>query len=73
MSFKVFRTNYAYLFDQELERIIEESKEEQAQRRIRNQGIVIKDQIFGLCILVSAFDSDNVRVFPLGGRHTLNH
>ncbi|KAL4341973.1 hypothetical protein GQ457_08G026370 [Hibiscus cannabinus] len=45
MSFKVFRTNYVYLFDQELARIIEESKEEQAQRRIRNQGIVIKDQV----------------------------
>ncbi|KAL4303776.1 hypothetical protein GQ457_10G014850 [Hibiscus cannabinus] len=33
MSFRVFRTNYAYLFDQELARILEDCKEEQAQRR----------------------------------------
>ncbi|KAL4362893.1 hypothetical protein GQ457_04G021590 [Hibiscus cannabinus] len=41
MSFRVFRTNYACLFDQEFARIIEESKEEQAQRR--SKGIVIKE------------------------------
>ncbi|KAL4378917.1 hypothetical protein GQ457_02G042440 [Hibiscus cannabinus] len=48
MSFRVFRTNYAYLFDQELARILEESKEEQAQRR--SKGIGIKDQDFELDI-----------------------
>ncbi|KAL4312356.1 hypothetical protein GQ457_01G019670 [Hibiscus cannabinus] len=44
MTFRVFRTNYAYLFDQELERILEDSKQEQAQRR--SKGIVIKDQVY---------------------------